>query len=156
MAISRKPLARPRSFARAVEAAVAAAVRAPEPAPEPEPQQVAAAKPAPVVKAAKPKPTAPEADDEPEITGKAPSSPSKGVVAKQATFANAINLSKTNLIGVYGSSSKRYALIRTPQGRYKKVKVGDRFEGGTVAAITDSELRYQKGGRMIALSMPKG
>ncbi len=48
----------------------------------------------------------------------------KGVVAKKATFVNALNLSKTSLIGVYGTPSKRYALVRMSTGRYKKVKVG--------------------------------
>jgi len=77
-------------------------------------------------------------------------------VAKQATFTNAINLSKINLIGVYGTQSKRYALVRQANGRYKKVAVGDSIDGGRVAAITATEVRYQKGGRMLALAMPKG
>ena len=37
-----------------------------------------------------------------------------------------------------------------------RIDVGDSLDGGKVAAITDSEVRYQKGGRMVALSMPKG
>ena len=82
--------------------------------------------------------------------------PTKASVAKNATFANAINLGKTNLIGVYGTPSKRYALIRLGSGQYKKVRVGDRVDGGTVAAITESEVRYKKGGRMVALAMPRG
>ena len=35
------------------------------------------------------------------------------------------------------------------------VKVGDRIDGGTVKAITDTEVRYQKGGRLVSLKMPK-
>ena len=77
-------------------------------------------------------------------------------MAKQATFTNAINLSQTNLIGVYGTSANRYALVRNASGRFSKVKVGDRIDGGRVAAITASDLRYQKGSRMLTLSMPKG
>ena len=77
-------------------------------------------------------------------------------MAEQATFVNAISLNRINLIGVYGTQSNRYALIRQANGRYKKVSVGDRIDGGTVAAITDDEVRYQKGGRMIALEMPRG
>ena len=90
------------------------------------------------------------------MSGAAPRATQRGTVAKQATFANAINLSKMNLIGVYGTSNNRYAMIRQPNGRYKKVKVGDRVDGGTVAAITQNEVRYQKGGRLISLKMPKG
>jgi len=41
-------------------------------------------------------------------------------------------------------------------GRYHKVKVGDRLDGGRVSAIGDGELRYQKGGRNIVLQMPRG
>ncbi|MBP6737267.1 MAG: translation initiation factor 2, partial [Rhodobacteraceae bacterium] len=97
-----------------------------------------------------------EADDEPEIASAAPSIPTKASVAKQATFSNAIDLGKTNLIGVYGTQSKRYALVRNANGSYKKVKVGDRIDGGKVAAITDTELRYQKGSRLVVLKLPKG
>jgi len=96
-----------------------------------------------------------EADNEPEVIASKSSGP-RTVVSKNATYTNAINLSKVNLIGVYGSQSSRYALIRQSNGRFKKVYVGDRFDGGLVAAITESELRYSKGGQMLALQMPKG
>ena len=134
VAVSRRPAPRPQDMSRAVEAAVAAAVRAPEPQAE---QALA------------------EADAEPEIASAAPSIPTRASVAKQATYVNAINLSKINLIGVYGSKSSPYALIRQANGRYKKVKVGDSIDGGKVAAIGASEVRYQKSGRMISLKMPK-
>lgn len=148
VAISMRPAARPRDFSAAVEAAVAAAVR--EPAPvveEAAPAKVAAAAPE-----AKPEEIAEL--DEPEAKV-APSIPTKASVAKQATYANAINLSKINLIGTYGTDSRRYALIRQANGKYKKVKVGDKIDGGTVKAITDTEVRYQKGGRLVSLKMPK-
>ena len=147
VAVSRVPAPRPRDLSRAVEAAVAAATQpavrrkaAPEPEPEPQPNAR----------------TNDEADDEPEVATTAPRIPTKASVAKQATFVNAINLSKTNLIGVYGTQSKRYALVRQSNGRYKKLRVGDSIDGGKVQAITSNEVRYQKGGRLIALAMPKG
>ncbi|OAN78255.1 hypothetical protein A8B82_11000 [Sulfitobacter sp. EhC04] len=86
----------------------------------------------------------------------APSIPSKTSVAKQATVKNAINLRKVNLIGVYGKPSNRRALVRLSNGRYKKVVVGDRIDGGRVSAIGDAELRYTKGGRSVVLTMPRG
>lgn len=147
VAISMRPAARPNDFSAAVEAAVAAAVR--EPAPEAE-VEVAAAAPAPEAK-----PEEMAELDEPEPARAAPSIPTKASVAKQATFANAINLSKLNLIGTYGTDSRRYALVRQSNGKYKKVKVGDRIDGGTIKAITETEVRYQKGGRLISLKMPK-
>ena len=85
-----------------------------------------------------------------------PRIPSTASVARQATLNNAINLRKVNLIGVYGTPSNRRALVRLPSGRYKKVKVGDKVDGGRVSAIGDSELRYQKGGRNLVLSIPSG
>ena len=144
VAISRRPAARPRDLSRAVEAAVAAAVR------EPEPEVIASAEPAPDLK-----PEELDEVNEPDLVSVAPKIPTKANVAKQATFVNAINLSKTNLIGVYGTPSKRYALIRQSNGRYKKVKVGDRIDGGTIQAITETEVRYQKGGKLVSLKMPK-
>ncbi|WP_333815074.1 hypothetical protein [Tabrizicola sp.] len=147
VAISMRPAERPRDFRAAVEAAVAAAVREPAPVEEAAPTAVAAAAPD-----AKPEEIAEL--DEPEAKA-APSIPTKASVAKQATYANAINLSKINLIGTYGTDSRRYALIRQANGKYKKVKVGDKIDGGTVKAITDTEVRYQKGGRLVSLKMPK-
>ncbi len=146
VAISRKPEARPRDLSKSVEAAVAAAIRTPEPEPE-------------ITKAAAKstgKDPAPEADNEPEIASAMPAIPTRASVAKQATFKNAINLSKVNLIGVYGSNSNRHALIRQANGRFKKVQVGDKIDGGQIAAITATEVRYKKGGKMITLAMPKG
>ena len=149
VAISMRPATRPRDFSAAVEAAVAAAVREPAPVEEVAPTDVAAAPPADA------KPEEMAELDEPETSSAAPSIPTKASVAKQATYANAINLSKINLIGTYGTDSRRYALVRQANGKYKKVKVGDKIDGGTVQAITDTEVRYQKGGRLVSLKMPK-
>jgi hypothetical protein len=84
-----------------------------------------------------------------------PSIPSSASVTKQATVKNAINLSKVNLIGVYGTPSSRRALVRMSNGRYKKVQVGDSIDGGKISAIGDNELRYVKSGRNVVLTMPK-
>ena len=85
-----------------------------------------------------------------------PKIPTTASVARQATIQNAIKLNKINLIGVYGTSSDRRALVRLANGRYKKVQVGDRIDGGKVSAIGDTELRYVKSGRNVVLKMPKG
>ena len=149
--LSRRPAARPKDFSSAVAAAVAAATQPPlaaQPAPEPDPAPDANASAAAV---------APEAQPEPEVVASAaPRIPTHANVARQATFANAINLSKVNLIGIYGTPSNRYAMVRTSGGRFTRVKVGDRVDGGTVAAITSTEVRYKKGGRTLTLAMPRG
>ncbi|MCK0151073.1 hypothetical protein MWU54_13615 [Marivita sp. S6314] len=85
-----------------------------------------------------------------------PRIPSTANVARQATVKNAINLRRINLIGVYGKPSSRRALVRLSNGRYQKVAVGDRLDGGRVAAIGNSELRYTKNGRNVVLDMPDG
>ena len=140
-----------RSFVNTPTVIDAAVAREPQPEPE------AAPEPQPQLAAIPEKNSSAEADGEPEVASAAPKIPTKATVAKQATFKNAINLSKLNLIGVYGTQSKRYALVRTAAGRYKKVRVGDTIDGGgRVAAITATEVRYQKGGRLVALAMPKG
>lgn len=127
---SRRPDTRPRNFARIVKRAEREA-----PAAAPEETRVAAAAT-----------TAPRA-----VT---PALPSKTSVARSATVKNAINLRQVNLIGVYGKPSARRALIRLSNGRYQKVSVGDRIDGGRVSAIGNSELRYTKGGRNVVLKMP--
>lgn len=124
---SRRPDTRPRNFARIVK-------RAERTAPVEETPVAAAATSAP--------------------RAVAPAIPSKTSVARSATVKNAINLRQVNLIGVYGKPSARRALIRLSNGRYQKVSVGDRIDGGRVSAIGNSELRYSKGGRNVVLKMP--
>ena len=143
VASSRRPMERPSSLAKAVEAAVSDAVTEAVSAPPPAPTEAPA--PAPAAE--------PEEIDEPEPVQSVPNMPTTVTVAKQATVKNAIDLGKINLIGVYGSSSSRRALVRMPTGRLIKVKIGDRLDGGKVAAIGDSELTYVKNGRSYVLKM---
>ncbi len=142
VAVSLKPAARPSGLDRAVEAAVAAAVKAP--APEPQVQDTVTASAAPEVQA------------EPDSQATAPRLPTNASVAKQATDRRAINTRKIALLGVFGTASTRYAMVRQPGGGVKKVKVGDTIDGGRVAAITANAVQYQKGGRMLTLSLPTG
>ena len=100
-----------------------------------------------------------EDDSEPEdrvVRPRVLSIPTTASVARQATIENAIRLNRINLVGVYGAPSDRRALVRLSSGRYVKVKVGDRVDGGTVAQITDSELYYRKGNRTLSLQVPQG
>ncbi len=88
------------------------------------------------------------------IARRGPVLPTRASVAKTATIKNAINLARLNLIGVYGPASKRNALLRLPSGRFVKVKIGDRVDGGRVAAIGVTSLSYVKGGRSLVLKIP--
>ncbi|MFN3292833.1 MAG: hypothetical protein ACK414_05095, partial [Gemmobacter sp.] len=75
---------------------------------------------------------------------------------RQATVTGALNLGRTNLIGVFGTANARYALVRESGGRLVRVKVGDRVDGGRVVAIGASDLSYQRGGNTVRLTMPRG
>ncbi|MFS4582432.1 hypothetical protein [Phaeobacter sp. C3_T13_0] len=126
------PRARPTNFANLVDRAKRSRQR------NPEPTVTAAVASAPAPRS---------------VTPRIPSSAS---VARQATVNNAINLRRVNLIGVYGTPANRRALVLMPNGRYKKVKVGDKIDGGRVLAIGDSQLQYQKGSRNLTLKIPSG
>ncbi|MEM1360406.1 MAG: hypothetical protein AAGF94_01655 [Pseudomonadota bacterium] len=76
-------------------------------------------------------------------------------VTKRAT-SNRMNLKEVNLLGTFGPTNAQRALIRLPSGRVINVSVGDRVDGGKVAAIGKGELRYVKGGRSHVLTMPRG
>lgn len=166
LAPTRRPPARPADFSRAVAAAVAVAVAPPapstrtapaarQPEPEPEPQRSASrsggrdhtmgARGEEVLE-----------DNEPAVSGRAPDVPIRASVARQATVTGALNLGRTNLIGVFGTQNARYALVRESGGRLVRVKVGDRIDGGRVTAIGQTELSYQRGGQTVQLRMPRG
>ena len=81
---------------------------------------------------------------------------SRSTVARRATIPNAIRLEEINLVGVYGTTGDRRALVRLPSGRYVRVRVGDRVDGGRVARITESELFYLKGAQTVSLRVPRG
>lgn len=124
--ISARPGARPRNFDRVVKAA---RTRAPQRSKQTTTRTVASA----TVK---------------------PTGPVPGGVARAATIGNAINLHSVSLIGVYGRPNARRALVRMGNGRFVKVEVGSRLDGGRVSAIGDNALNYVKGGRTYALQLP--
>lgn len=61
---------------------------------------------------------------------------------------------KINLIGVYGSNPTVTPWCAPPLAAIKKVRVGDTLDGGGRVQVTASEVRYQKGGRLVTLAMP--
>ncbi|QXT41297.1 hypothetical protein [Gymnodinialimonas ceratoperidinii] len=83
-----------------------------------------------------------------------PSIPSNADVSRAATERNAIRLRNVNLIGVTGTSSSRRALVRLSSGRFVRVSVGDRLDGGRVAAIGETTLQYVRSGRTVTLEIP--
>ncbi|WP_424964918.1 hypothetical protein [Dinoroseobacter sp. S375] len=144
MARSVYPDQRPSNFAQLVAAARAARVATAEPSTG-QNRGVAAASTASFAAAA----PAPQRETAPTI-------PTTASVARQATIEDALRLNRINLIGVYGTPNSRRALVRLASGRYVKVEVGDRVDGGRVGAIGETSLQYTKGGRNITLEMPRG
>jgi hypothetical protein len=144
-------------------ASAAAALRTPAPAPEPDAfasatanavaqsivpnrrpagfAQLAAQRQAAAAAAAVATPAA-AAAAAPAPAAAAPAIPTRASVAEQATEDRAINLNRVNLIGVFGTSSSRRALVRLPGGNVVSVRVGDRIEGSQITAIGETELRY--------------
>jgi hypothetical protein len=170
VAVAPVPRGRPQDFAEraqiaAAAAAAARAVASAPPPPEPPPAAAPAAAPpaatSPSTQTAEADPEA-EADGEVEVAAVAaapaggPRLPTRASVAEQATVENAIRLNRVNLIGIYGGARDRRALVRLPSGRYVKVQVGDRVDGGRVAAISERELQLVKGGRNIVLRVGEG
>ena len=116
------------------------------------PTATAAVAPAPAAAAPQPAAPAPQpVATPPAPTPQAPSLPTRASVAQQATENRAINLRQVNLIGVFGTSSQRRALVRLSNGQIAAVRVGDRLDGGQVAAIGENELRYVRNGRNTVL-----
>ena len=145
IATSRRPDVRPRNFDQVVASALSrqqGGQQAPAQA-----ASLAAVAPAAVAAAA-------PAAVAPQIV--APTGPVPGGVAQAATMENAINLREINLIGVFGQSNDRTALVRMGNGRLIRVSVGDSLDGGQVVAIGDNILNYVKRGRTISLVIPSG
>jgi type IV pilus biogenesis protein PilP len=81
--------------------------------------------------------------------------PSPVNIQKEATEKSRFNKRRISLVGVYGTPTKRRALVRMPSGRYVKVKQGQKFSGWKVSAIGESTVRITKGSRNQVLRMPK-
>lgn len=138
--VSRLPPARPAALAQAVNAAVNQAVAEASPPADDAPAASGSS------------------DSEPDpdaAAAAAPKIPSNASVSKTATEKDVLVMNKVALIGIFGSDSSRYAYVRLANGALKKVKVGDALDGGTVVAISATDLRYQKSGKVITLAMPR-
>ncbi len=144
LSTSLRPLARPSGLTRAVDTAVAAAL-----------QEAAPETPVPDTELASANVT-PEAQAEPDTEAPAPDLPTNASVAKQATTRHALNTNRLALLAVFGTPSTRFAMIRQGNGTVTKIQVGDTVDGGRVAAITETSVQYQKGGRIVTLSLPTG
>lgn len=84
------------------------------------------------------------------------SAATKKSIVKLATQKDAINKRKLNVLSIYSRGSEKRAIVLFPTGQTKLVKVGDTLDGGRVAAIGTTEIRYIKGGNNLVLKIPQG
>tara|TARA_B100001248_G_scaffold255817_1_gene236021 strand:- start:5317 stop:7089 length:1773 start_codon:yes stop_codon:yes gene_type:complete len=89
-------------------------------------------------------------------TGTISSAATKKSIVKLATQKNAINKRKLNVLSIYSRGTEKRAIVLFPTGQTKLVKVGDTLDGGRVAAIGTTEIRYIKGGNNLVLKIPQG
>ncbi|WP_112322253.1 hypothetical protein [Oceanibium sediminis] len=85
----------------------------------------------------------------------APPLPTSASVARAATIENALPMRQIALIGVYGKSGNRHALLRLTNGSFVKVAPGDSVGGFSVSAISSDAIRLRKGGRDTLLVIPE-
>ena len=97
-----------------------------------------------------------EEGDEASVMGTISNAATKKSIVKLATQKNAINKRKLNVLSIYSRGSEKRAIVLFPTGQTKLVKVGDRLDGGRVAAIGTTEIRYIKGGNNLVLKIPQG
>lgn len=97
-----------------------------------------------------------EEGDEASVTGTISSAATKKSIVKLATQKNVINKHELNVLSIYSRGSEKHAIILFPTGQTKLVKVGDRLDGGRVAAIGTTEIRYIKGGNNLVIKIPQG
>ncbi len=100
--------------------------------------------------ARRPRTTAPSVPRDPQSVNL----PTSASVARAATIENALNLRKTNLLGIFGTADNRTALIMLSGGRMVRVSMGQSFSGWTVVAISANTVRIRKRKREEILRMP--
>ncbi len=130
------PAPRPRS-AVAVEIAPATGQDALPPSPEPRPRGGAAAARAAAADAGQPRPSGIAA-----------------TAARVATTSGGAAPRETSLLGVVAGPDGRTALLRLSDGSVRRVRVGDRIDGMTVAAVSDASVQLTGGEGRRVLTLP--
>lgn len=74
--------------------------------------------------------------------------------ARAATIRGAAPPRQTTLLGIIAGPNGRVALLRSSTGEVRRMKVGDRIEGMTVAAVSDNSVQLQGGDGRTVLTVP--
>ena len=98
-------------------------------------------------KSIKPKATAVARNTSSAKTVRAPtrSKPTGRGLANVATLKDAIKLDQTSLLGVFGTSKNRRALLRMADGRMKRVSQGEVIDGWVISRIQATSMRMTRG-----------
>lgn len=102
-----------------------------------------------------PKPMAVARNTSSAKTVRAParSKPTGRGVANAATLSGAIQLDQTSLLGVFGTSKNRRALLRMSDGRMKRVSQGEVIDGWVVSRIQATSMRMTRGAEVRNLNL---
>lgn len=106
-------------------------------------------------KSIKPKATAVARNTSSAKTVRAPSrgKPTGRGLAAAATLKGAITLDQTSLLGVFGTSKNRRALLRMSDGRMKRVSQGEVIDGWVVSRINATSMRMTRGAETRNLNL---
>lgn len=106
-------------------------------------------------KSIKPKATAVARNTSSAKTVRAPtrSKPTGRGLASVATLKGAITLDQTSLLGVFGTSKNRRALLRMSDGRMKRVSQGEVIDGWVVSRINATSMRMTRGAEVRNLNL---
>jgi hypothetical protein len=83
-----------------------------------------------------------------------PAQTAVAAAARGATVRGKLPPSQTALLGVIAGPDGRVALLRLPGGEVRRVRRGDRVEGMTVAAVSDSSVQLNTGSGVQVLTIP--
>ncbi|MDO5704988.1 MAG: hypothetical protein Q4G49_07935, partial [Paracoccus sp. (in: a-proteobacteria)] len=98
----------------------------------------------------------PEAENEPEVAAPARGGNTPTNVASAATVKGGITLNRTQIIGTIGAGRGSRALVRLSNGRVITLRIGDRINNGTITAIGDGKITYNRNGRQEQLAVLDG
>ncbi len=103
----------------------------------------------------KPKATAVARNTSSAKTVRAPArgKPTGRGLANVATLKGAITLDQTSLLGVFGTSKNRRALLRMSDGRMKRVSQGEVIDGWVVSRINATSMRMTRGAEVRNLKL---
>ena len=106
-------------------------------------------------KSIKPKATAVARNTSSAKTVRAPTrgKPTGRGLANVATLKGAITLDQTSLLGVFGTSKNRRALLRMSDGRMKRVSQGEVIDGWVVSRIQATSMRMTRGAEVRNLNL---